>query len=391
MANPDDVAQHRLAQADAALQRSPRRRGPHPLPLFLASVTRECGSDRARLAAVLAGLARYQQAADPAPRPLRPLVASVGGVSLRDHGGVALRDHGGVSLRDHGGVALRDHGGDTASHDRLLVMVPSLINPATVLDLAPGNSLLDALAAAGIRPLLVDWGEIPPVDPAPLVRNHLVPLIASLGEPVALAGYCVGGTLALGAAQCLGDRVERLALLATPWHFAGYAEPLRRGFGDWWRAVSPLANQLGGVPIDLIQPAFWAIDPAGLADKFARLADLPDADAVEAFVRLEDWTNTGTTLPRPVARALFEDFFQADITGSGDWRIDGEAIDPAALACPVIDIVAARDRLVPAAAALSAGDASIPRLTIAAGHVGMIVGREAPHQLWAPLAEWLRG
>ena len=38
-------------------------------------------------------------------------------------------------------------------------MVPSLINRAYILDLAPETSLLRYLAAAGMRPLLVDWGS----------------------------------------------------------------------------------------------------------------------------------------------------------------------------------------------------------------------------------------
>ncbi len=344
-----------------------RRRGPHPLPQFLATVTRECGGDRARLAAVLAGLARYQQAADPPPRPERPIVASTGGVALRDHG---------------------------RAGDPPLVVVPSLINPASVLDLAPGNSLLDALARAGLRPLLVDWGEIPGRDPADLVATHLVPLVEGVGEPVALAGYCLGGTLALAAAQLLGERVRRLALLATPWHFSGYDEAVRRDFAAWWAGAAPLAAGLGGVPIDLLQPTFWALDPAGLAAKYERLATLPEGAAVEAFVRLEDWSNTGTTLPLPVATALFERFFGADTPGRGDWTVAGAGIDPARLAIPILDVVASRDRLVPPAATITVGlrdSGNRRRLEIAAGHVGMIVGHDAPRQLWTPLAQWLRG
>src|SRR3546814_16696876 len=40
-----------------------------------------------------------------------------------------------------------------------LLVVPSLINRGYVLALAPGRSLLRALAAAGFRPFLVEWGH----------------------------------------------------------------------------------------------------------------------------------------------------------------------------------------------------------------------------------------
>ena len=39
-----------------------------------------------------------------------------------------------------------------------VLVVPSLINRAYILDLAPGKSLLRFLAGQGLRPLLVDWG-----------------------------------------------------------------------------------------------------------------------------------------------------------------------------------------------------------------------------------------
>ena len=38
------------------------------------------------------------------------------------------------------------------------LFVPSLVNRAYVLDLAPGHSMLRWLAGQGVRPLLLDWG-----------------------------------------------------------------------------------------------------------------------------------------------------------------------------------------------------------------------------------------
>jgi polyhydroxyalkanoate synthase len=60
-------------------------------------------------------------------------------------------------------------------------------------------------------------------------------------------------------------------------------------------------------------------------------------------------------------------------------------VDPAALACPLLDIVSTTDRIVPAASATGAGE----RVTLAQGHVGMVVGGRARASLWQTLAEWL--
>ncbi len=336
-----------------------RTRGPHPLPHVLSLLARHCAGDRALLARALAGLARYQALPPAVPRPPRPVVATAGAVTLRDFG--------------------RSNTGQP------VLVVPSLINPPTVLDLAPGNSLLGSLAAAGLRPLLVDWGDVPePLGLAALVEHRLAPLLATIGAPVPVIGYCLGGTLALALAG-LGP-VSRLALLATPWHFTGYDDAARAGLQLWWAATLPLATHLGGVPMDLLQPAFWRLDEPGLIAKYARLAEAEDG-ALTGFAVLEDWSNTGPPLALDAAREM-AGFYAEDAPGQGRWHVGGAAVAPPQLGIPILDVVASRDRIVPPAAALTTNGPG-ERLEIAAGHVGMIVGRHAEAQLWQPLARWL--
>lgn len=359
---PEEMDTAPLTQSDVALQRGGvlRARGPHPLLVFLDIVTRACAGDRARLAVVLEGLRRYQAAAPGVLRRVRPEAGRVAGVTLRDHGGKGP----------------------------LVVVVPSLINPPTVLDLAPGNSFMDGLAARGMRALLVDWGPTEALGLEELVAQRLVPLVQSLGEPVAVVGYCLGGTLAVAAAQLLGPQVTRLALMATPWHFGGYGEA-RAGLADWWAGAGPLSTQLGVLPIELLQPAFWGLDGDGLAAKYARLAAGDDCE-LTAFAALEDWSNSGEPLSLAAARGLAEDLFRDDVTGCGGWVVAGRRIDPLALGVPILDIIAGRDRIVPPAAAMtSAGPGMAMRLD--AGHVGMVVGGRAPGLLWDPLSRWLCG
>lgn len=327
--------------------------------MFLAHVAACCGSDPARLDRVLVGLRRYQTAPVPPERPRGAIVAQIGNASVRDHG---------------------DNGG------RPVVLVPSLINAPDILDLAPENSLVSALAAAGHRPLIIDWGATEPHGLENAVTERLVPLIAALGTPVAMVGYCLGGTLAIAAAVHLRARITRLALMATPWHFRGYGAAARAEFADWWATALPLAQQLGAVPMEMLQPAFWALDPQALVDKYARFG--ADNGPGEAFVRLEDWANGGAPLSIAAACDLAETLFGADASGTGRWTIGGSRIDPAALRRPILDIIALRDSIVPAATALTANGPGAS-LHIDAGHVGMIVGGRAPQLLWNPLSSWL--
>lgn len=335
--------------------------GPRPLPLFLDMVRSETAGDPEALAQALAGLRTYQEAPRTAQRPERPVVATVGGACLRAIGGSGPP----------------------------VVFVPSLINPPDVLDLSPGTSLLGWLAEErGFRTLLVDWGTPDPVERDRDVGDHvadlLLPLLATLGEPAVMVGYCLGGTMAIAAANL--TKARGVGLVATPWHFAGFGAAAARDMLTLWRHAEPGCDTLGLVPMEVLQAGFWQLDPQRTVAKFRRLAGLdPAGEEAASFVALEDWTNAGAPLTYAAGRQLFEGFIAADDPGSGRWRVAGRVMSPEAIGCPAVEFVSLTDRIVPAATAIGLPD----RLDLSAGHVGMVVGSGARGQLWEPLADWL--
>jgi polyhydroxyalkanoate synthase len=280
-----------------------------------------------------------------------------------------------------GRAVLRDYGGAGPP----AIFVPSLINPPLILDLAPANSLLRWLAEQGVRPLLVDWGTPGAADAGLSVAGHvadlLLPLLAALGTPAHLVGYCLGGTMAIAAA--LAAPVLSLTAIAAPWHFAGFGAPARAEIGALWAAARPACTGLGLVPMEVLQAGFWQLDPGRTIAKFEAFGRMdPASDAARAFVALEDWANAGAPLTLAAGRELFEDFVAADLPGRGGWHVAGQPVDPARLAVPAHEFVSRHDRIVPAASA--AGLAAQTWLDL--GHVGMIVGARARAALWQPLA-----
>jgi len=333
--------------------------GPRPLPLFLELLRSETAASPTRRAAALAGLHAYQEAARAPAQPPAPIIATAGRTALRDYG----------------------------SSGRPVVFVPSLINPPHILDLAPGNSLLRWLAGQGVHPLMVDWGTPEPEhrdqDIAEHVEAMLLPLLEALDEPPLLAGYCLGGTLALAAA-CVRP-VAGLVMIAAPWRFSGYGAALD-DIAALWDQAAPICESLGLVPMEVLQSGFWRLDPARTVAKYERFAKLaPGGPEAQAFVALEDWANAGAPLPWAAGRQMFDDFFAADLPGSGRWRVAGRAIAPESLACPAIEFVSLSDRIVPKESAAGLAD----RHDLGVGHVGMIVGGRARGLVWQPLADWL--
>jgi polyhydroxyalkanoate synthase subunit PhaC len=278
------------------------------------------------------------------------------------------------------GAALRDHGGGGPP----VVLVPSLINPPRILDLDQQVSLTAAVAQMGRRVLLLDWGkadERSGLTVALHIEELLLPLLRSIGERVALIGYCLGGTMAIAAANIVP--VDRLATIAAPWKFSGYPESSRRALDDMWLHSKSPAKQLGALPMEVLQAAFWSLDPQRTVRKFAEFGRLDSASAeAQRFVELEEWANEGEPLPYAAAEELIEDFFGDDLPGFGRWTV-GEKLAADTLVGPSLHLTAEHDRIAPAATAPQGQRVAIP-----SGHVGMIVG-SARTKLHHALAEFL--
>ena len=322
-------------------QRAPQR-APRPLPLFLELLREVSERDPNLTRDALAGLRAYEAAErSPAPPP-KPEVARAGGACLRNHGGEGPP----------------------------VVLIPSLINPPHILDLDSEASLTAAIARMGRRTLLLDWGkasERSQLGVADHVEQLLQPLLRSIGQQAALVGYCLGGTMAIAAANLV--ECERVVTLAAPWNFAGYPETSRTALQNMWTHSQAAARQLGALPMEVLQAAFWSLDPERTVKKFAEFGRLDPASAeARRFVQLEDWANEGEPLPYPAAKELIEELFGHDVAGSGQWQVGGRAVTDA-LAVPTLHVLAGNDRIAPPATASTGTTVAIP-----SGHVGMIVG-----------------
>ncbi|WP_374444740.1 alpha/beta fold hydrolase [Stella sp.] len=298
-----------------------------------------------------------------------------------------------------GSTALRRYGRAGLPGPPLLV-VPSLVNRAYILDLAADTSLLRFLAQRGMPAYLVDWGAPGPEERgfdltayvAGRLEAALDAVLAIERRPPALLGYCMGGDLALALATRRPRDLTRLALLATPWDFHAERAPQARAIGAWWRAADPWVRRWGDLPVDLLQMLFLSLDPALGLRKFSSFADLdPAGERAQAFVALEDWLNDGVPLAAPVAAECLGDWYGANATAAGAWRIAGRPVRPETLSLPALVIAPQHDRIVPhaSAAALARAVPGARLLSPALGHIGMIVGGGAPAAVWDPLAHWL--
>lgn len=361
---------------------------------FVAALRRETAR---RLDRMAAGILAYRGSPVRRDLPEAPEVWSEGETRLLDYGVFGPADSGPAEPRP--GAHRR-----RAARDRrpAVLIVPSLVNRWHVLDLSAEKSLVRAMAAAGFRPFLVDWGTPGDAERGFDCTGYVLRLERALDAArrlgrgrIAVVGYCMGGLLALALAQRRPRAVGGLALLATPWDF--HADRAGQAF---LAAAGPSlvagAEAAGELPVDVLQMLFWSLDPWQGQRKFERFGRLGAASREAAeFVLLEDWLNDGAPLTAPVARDCIAGWYGENLPGRNLWRIDGRLVLPGKLRLPTLLAIPSGDRIVPpesAAALAGAPPRGIPgatRLDLPLGHIGMVVSGKAPGLCWRPLFGWL--
>ena len=297
------------------------------------------------------------------------------------------------AIWQEGSSRLLRYGTDPAAP--VVLVVPSLINRAYVLDLKPDTSLLRFLAKSGLNPLLLDWGEPGATEKTftltDYIAGRLERALGAIGRPVILVGYCMGGLLALSAALRRPEAVRGLALLATPWDFHAEDADRARALGGLLPALEPAMQLTGALPTDMLQMLFTCLAPFETPAKYRSFAKLdPTGAAAQLFVALEDWLNDGIPLAAPVARTCLGEWYGENRTAAGRWMVAGAPVRPEAVAVPSFVAIPNKDRIVPPASAFALAE-RLPDATIhrpAAGHIGMAAGRRAEAELWRPLRDW---
>jgi len=307
---------------------------------------------------------------------------------------------GAAQLLDYGRAATRSKKGCAAVPTVLIV--PSLINRYTILDLLQERSFARHLAGVGLRPLVLDWGEPGAAESDFGLSDYIAgPLeaavdtaVALAGGPVAVCGYCMGGLLALALALRRPPELACLLLLATPWDFHAERRAQAQLLGLLAEFLPLLLGGSEPLPVPVIQGLFAALDPFLAERKFIRFAGLdPQGAAAKSFVALEDWINDGVPLPRRVALECAQSWYRDNDPARGAWHVAGRPVRPEAVTAPTLVVLPSRDRIVPPSSAepLATAIAGATVLRPPFGHIGMMASTEAPQAVWQPIAQWLLG
>jgi polyhydroxyalkanoate synthase len=294
--------------------------------------------------------------------------------------------------------------GETApTRRRPLLIVWSIASRSYILDLRPGQSFIEQLLGAGLDVFLLDWTEPGPVDSTNTLETYtdgyLPAAIAAAMEDagtdeVDLLGYCFGGTLTLlSVAGHPRMPVGNLVLMATPVDFRHVEGPVKSiRSGDI--RVEDLLDDQGNIPADVMYRGFAVLRPTAAVSNYANLWErLWNDSFVESYQALSGWLRDQVPLPGGVARHAVEVLVRGDGLMSGKVRLGGRTVRLRDVVCPVLNVMAQTDHIVPVASSKPitdlVGSEDASELIIRAGHISLATGRDAVRTTIPNIIEWL--
>jgi polyhydroxyalkanoate synthase len=214
-------------------------------------------------------------------------------------------------------------------------------------------------------------------------------------ERINVLGYCMGGSMTAMYTALHPDKVANLIMLAAPVDWSKNEHLLGKWTDPSVFDVDKLIEVYGNAPAELLQGSFLMLKPVStLVEKyFTFYENLDNEKFLEDFFAMETWLNDNI----PVAGEMFRQFvkycMQQNKLVKGELRIDGKRVDLKKITCPILNLVAVNDHLVPPELSLPfndyVGSQDKESITFPAGHIGLAVGSKANRELWPRVAEWL--
>jgi polyhydroxyalkanoate synthase len=285
-----------------------------------------------------------------------------------------------------------------------LLFVFALVNRPYILDILPNKSVVAHFVKAGFDTYLIDWGSATDADRYltldDYVNGYLRNVVRQIrkrtdSSKVSLLGYCMGGTMSAMFTALHPEYVKNLILLA-----AGIDFSTREGLLNMWSDagnfdVDAFVDDFGNCPADFLQNCFSMLSPVRnlLGKPVSLMERMDDAKFLEEFLTMESWINDNVAVPGEVFRQFVKDLYQQNLLVKNRMQVGGQVVDLRRIICPVLNLLATQDTLVPPAQSAPftelVGSEDTKTMELASGHIGLAMGSAAQRELWPQAVTWL--
>jgi polyhydroxyalkanoate synthase subunit PhaC len=285
-----------------------------------------------------------------------------------------------------------------------LLFVYALVNRPYILDLKVGRSVVANFVNRGFDTYLVDWG-VPTYADRHLtlddyINGYLVNVVDYIcertGSPqVNILGYCMGGTMSTMFTALHQDKVKNLALMA-----AGIEFPRSAGLLNIWTQpenfdVDKFIDAFGNCPPEFLQAAFQLLKPVQnlIQTPIEFFENAEDQKFIEDFLTTSTWINDNIPVAGEVYREFVKYLYQQNRLVQGRMPVGKHIVNLRNITCPVLNLMASNDDLVPCAQSTPfndlVGSKDRKAIIVQAGHVGLAIGGKAQKETWPEVCGWL--
>ncbi|HXU26885.1 MAG TPA: class III poly(R)-hydroxyalkanoic acid synthase subunit PhaC [Bacteroidia bacterium] len=284
-----------------------------------------------------------------------------------------------------------------------VLIVYALVNTYKMLDLQPDRSYIKNLLNLGLDVYLIDWGTpskgdryISMDDYINGYINNCVDVIRKKhkAEKINIISICQGGTFSVIYTALHQNKIKNLITQVTPIDFSTNDGLLFRWSKDM--NFDKLVEGYDGlIPGDFLNEGFNMLKPTQQFQKQQTLVNvLDDKDKLLNFLRMEKWIAESPAQAGECYRQFMKDLYQKNLLIKNELIVGGKKVNLKNITCPVLNVYATQDHLVPPAASIPLCDniASTDKETysFAGGHIGVFVGGKSQKELAPAVANFLK-
>jgi polyhydroxyalkanoate synthase len=299
-------------------------------------------------------------------------------------------------------VLYRYKGEQEPTNKTPLLIVYALVNRPYMTDLQENRSTIKGLLDAGQDVYLIDWGYPDAADRYLTMDDYIngyldrcVDVICAHHgiDKLNVLGICQGGAFSLCYASMHPEKVRNLVTMVTPVDFKTPDNML----SHWVQNVDVdlLVDTQGNIPGEMLNWTFLNLKPYQLmAQKYLGVVDMMDnPKALKNFMRMEKWIFDSPDQAGETFRQFTKDFFQQNKLMKGEVQIGEYTVNLRNIKCPVFNVFAEQDHLVPPDASRVLGDLvgskDYSELSFPGGHIGIYVSGKAQKTIPPAIGEWL--
>lgn len=245
---------------------------------------------------------------------------------------------------------------DVVQKSTPILITYALVNRPYITDLEPNRSLVLALLKQGYPVYLIDWGYPDSSDSRTSLNDYINGYIHrcvkricrhAQVEKIDLLGICQGGVFSLCYTAINPEHVRKLVTLVTPIDFHSEGNILSL----WTKNmdIDLLVNAAKNIPGTVINMLFKSMKPFQLnREKYRQLSQLINQpEQLDTFLRMEKWLNDSPDLAGIAASEFVQKFYQKNQLHEGSLTIDNKDVKLSDINCPVLNLYANNDHIVP--------------------------------------------